>query len=65
MKYDCKATHCPDRTGKLEDFCKRCSTYLDRDKDCPWLCCESYPEECNKDSIYCKRCERYKTCYIE
>lgn len=50
MKWNCPAKHCPDRTGKLKEICKRCGTYTDRHIDCPQTYCEAFPDEVNKDS---------------
>ena len=63
MKFKCKAIKCPDNIGKLLDICKRCSTYTDRYIDCPQTYCEVFPEECNSESIFCKRCVGYANCY--
>jgi hypothetical protein len=63
MKWDCPANHCPDRTGKLKEICKRCGTYTDKDIDCPQTYCEVFPEECNRNSIFCKRCVNFDDCY--
>jgi len=62
-EWDCPAKSCPDRTGKLEEICKRCPTYTEKYIDCSMTYCEAFPEECNKDSIHCKRCANYDVCY--
>lgn len=61
--WDCPATKCPDRTGRLEEICTRCSVYTQKDIDSRMTHCEMFPSECDRDSIFCKRCDRYADCY--